>query len=83
MGEGGCWHKASEADTVMQFSNKNIITFEAGSLLRNKKPQPQVNLPGSYIKSVVYVTSYQCNLGAQLGVKKLNLKSSFKTQSYM
>ena len=38
MGEGGCWHKASEADTVMQFSNKNIITFEAGSLLRNKKP---------------------------------------------
>ena len=31
-------HKASEADTVMQFSNKNIITFEAGSLLRNKKP---------------------------------------------
>ena len=36
MGGGG--DKASEADTVMQFSNKNIITFEAGSLLRNKKP---------------------------------------------
>ena len=35
-GKGG--NKASEADTVMQFSNKNIITFEAGSLLRNKKP---------------------------------------------
>ena len=35
-GDGG--NKASEADTVMQFSNKNIITFEAGSLLRNKKP---------------------------------------------
>ena len=35
-GDGGT--KAREADTVMQFSNKNIITFEAGSLLRNKKP---------------------------------------------
>ena len=40
-GGGEGWkggNKASEADTVMQFSNKNIITFEAGSLLRNKKP---------------------------------------------